>query len=199
MNNLADKTLMQIRDLLAAGEVKVQEAVKACLTRISSTESRIKALISLDSEQALKQAKQMDKSGPDPEKPLWGVPITIKDVICTRDFPTTCGSKMLENFKPGYDATLVRKLRQAGALILGKNNMDEFAMGSSTENSAFKITANPWNTDMVPGGSSGGSAASVASGQCFASIGTDTGGSIRQPASFCGITGVKPTYGRVPS
>lgn len=197
MNNLADKTLMQIRDLLAAGEVKVQEAVKACLTRISSTESRIKALISLDSEQALKQAKQMDKSGPDPEKPLWGVPITIKDVICTRDFPTTCGSKMLENFKPGYDATLVRKLRQAGALILGKNNMDEFAMGSSTENSAFKITANPWNTDMVPGGSSGGSAASVASGQCFASIGTDTGGSIRQPASFCGITGLKPTYGRV--
>ncbi|MCA1743545.1 MAG: Asp-tRNA(Asn)/Glu-tRNA(Gln) amidotransferase subunit GatA [Desulfovibrionales bacterium] len=197
MNNITDKSLREITELLAEKKVSVQETVQACFDQIEKTEPRISALISYDLDLCLDQAKKMDKIGPDPDKPLWGVPVTIKDVICTRDFPTTCGSKYLQNYKPCYDATLVEKLRNAGAIILGKNNMDEFAMGSSTENSAFKTTRNPWNLERVPGGSSGGSAAGVAAGQCFASIGTDTGGSVRQPASFCGITGLKPTYGRV--
>lgn len=197
MNNIIDKSLMEIAELLAEKTVSVQETVQACLNQIEKTEPQINALISYDPDLCLHQAKEMDRKGPVPDKPLWGVPVTIKDVICTRDFPTTCGSKYLQSYQPCYEATLVERLKNAGAIIIGKNNMDEFAMGSSTENSAFKTTRNPWNLERVPGGSSGGSAASVAAGQCFASIGTDTGGSIRQPASFCGITGLKPTYGRV--
>lgn len=190
-------TLTEIRDLLRARTVSVQEAVQSCLDRIRQTEPSISALLHVAEEQALTQAKTMDNTGPNPEQPLWGVPIIVKDVLCTMDMPTTCGSRILNGFTPIYDAHCVSLLRRAGAIVLGKANMDEFAMGSSTENSAYQVTKNPWDTTRVPGGSSGGSAASVSARQCFASIGTDTGGSIRQPAAFCGIVGLKPTYGRV--
>lgn len=197
MKDITKKSLLEISRSLQERRVRVSEVVEACFDRIDRTESIVNALLCTDREACLDLAGEMDQTGPDPDKPLWGVPITVKDVFCTKDFPTTCGSKILEDFKPCYDAALVAKLKNAGAVILGKNNMDEFAMGSSTENSAYKTSRNPWNLECVPGGSSGGSAVSVATGQCFASIGTDTGGSIRQPASFCGITGLKPTYGRV--
>ena len=194
---LAFKTLTRIRDILSRKEASVEEVVNACLQVIEKTEPELNALITTCAEEAIEQARQMDNQGPDPEKPLWGVPVVIKDVIATKGIRTTCASKILENFVPCYDATLVEKLKQAGCIILGKTNMDEFAMGSSTENSAFGPTKNPYDLTRVPGGSSGGSAASVAAAQAFASVGTDTGGSIRQPAGFCGIVGLKPTYGRV--
>jgi aspartyl-tRNA(Asn)/glutamyl-tRNA(Gln) amidotransferase subunit A len=197
MQDIVQKSLLDTSISLKKRRVSVLEVVEACFNRIDETEPEINALLSLDRESCLSLARKMDMAGPEADKALWGVPLTVKDVICTKDFPTTCGSKILENYRPCYEATLVKKLKDAGAIILGKNNMDEFAMGSSTENSAYKTTRNPWNLERVPGGSSGGSAAGVAANQCFASIGTDTGGSIRQPASFCGITGLKPTYGRV--
>lgn len=197
MSRLYEKSLTEISKLIAAGEVTVTEAVQSCLDRIDSTEPSINALLAENREEALTLAAEMDRKGPEANKPLWGVPIVIKDVIATKGIKTTCGSKILEDFTPFYDATAVAKLKEAGAVIIAKANMDEFAMGSTTENSAYKTTLNPWNTDRVPGGSSGGSGATVAAGQSFAALGTDTGGSIRLPASFCGIVGVKPTYGRV--
>lgn len=197
MSELYSKSLSEIRDLLAGGQVGVKETVESCLERVQATEPKIKALISVQKEESLELAQKMDEAGPDGGKPLWGVPVVVKDLLATNGVATTCASKILKDFVPFYDATCVTKLREAGAVIIGKANLDEFAMGSSTENSAFFPTANPWDTNKVPGGSSGGSGATVAASQCFGALGTDTGGSIRLPASFCGIVGLKPTYGRV--
>ncbi len=194
--SMYDLSLSDVQKALAKGEVKAEEVVTSCLERVQATE-QVKAFISLDAENALEQARALDKAGPDASKPLWGVPISIKDAICTKGLTTTAGSKILNNYMPFYDAHVIEKLRAAGAIIFGKTNLDEFAMGSSTENSAYHPTHNPWDVSRVPGGSSGGSAASVVAKQCFASLGSDTGGSIRQPASLCGCVGMKPTYGRV--
>ncbi|MCF6289510.1 MAG: Asp-tRNA(Asn)/Glu-tRNA(Gln) amidotransferase subunit GatA [Desulfobacterales bacterium] len=191
-------TIHGLQDLLARGEVSSLEATRAVLDRIEAVEPRVRAYITLERERALEQARAADKqlrtgSG----GPLCGVVLSVKDVLCTKGVRTTCGSRILENFVPPYDATVVEKLKKAGAIIVGKAAMDEFAMGSTSENCAFTVPRNPWNLDYICGGSSGGSAAAVAADECFASLGSDTGGSIRQPASHCGIVGLKPTYGRV--
>jgi aspartyl-tRNA(Asn)/glutamyl-tRNA(Gln) amidotransferase subunit A len=201
---LTDLTLSQITHALRSGQTSSRELTQAHLERIDSLEPRLHAFITLTPELALGQAEQADSRLADwrksPETPLpalLGVPLAVKDVLCLADVRCTCGSRILENFVPPYDATAVRRLRQAGAVFLGKTNTDEFAMGSSTENSAYGVTHNPWNLGRVPGGSSGGSAAAVAARLAPLALGTDTGGSVRQPASFCGVTGIKPTYGRV--
>ena len=191
-------SLLELRDRLWAGEISSVELTKYFLDRIEALDPKVKAYITVTPELAMQMAQKADellKKGE--RRPLLGVPIAIKDNICTDGVRTTCASKILENFVPPYDATVVEKLREAGAVFLGKTNLDEFAMGSSTENSAFFPTHNPWDLARVPGGSSGGSAAAVAAGLCAGALGSDTGGSIRQPASFCGCVGLKPTYGRV--
>jgi aspartyl-tRNA(Asn)/glutamyl-tRNA(Gln) amidotransferase subunit A len=194
---LHSTSLSGIRDKLRTGEIRPSEVVEASLARITATEHKIHACLTICEDEALCAAAALDASGPDPQKPLWGVPLSIKDVLCTKGIRTTAASRMLANFIPPYDAFVVQRLKNAGAIVLAKTNMDEFAMGSSTEFSAFGVTANPWNTECVPGGSSGGSAASVVAMQTFGALGSDTGGSIRQPAGLCGCVGIKPTYGRV--
>ena len=192
-------TAVQLADQIKARKISVMEAVEAALEQIREKEQVLHSYITVEEEYVRAQAKQVQKqieagvlTGS-----LAGVPMAVKDNICTKDLKTTCGSKILYNFVPPYDAEAVCRLKQAGAVILGKTNMDEFAMGSTTETSAFGVTRNPWNPEHVPGGSSGGSCAAVAAGECFAALGSDTGGSIRQPSSFCGVTGLKPTYGTV--
>ncbi len=188
----------ELRHLLVQKEIKVSEVVQAYLDRVETLNVKINAYVTVMGESALKEAGLYDEGRKDLNaSPLAGVPLAIKDVLCLRGTRTTCGSKMLENFVPPYDATVIEWMKSAGAVFLGKTNLDEFAMGSSNENSAFGPTRNPWNLSKVSGGSSGGSAAAVAAGLCSAALGTDTGGSIRQPASFCGVVGLKPTYGRV--
>jgi aspartyl-tRNA(Asn)/glutamyl-tRNA(Gln) amidotransferase subunit A len=195
---LHELTIDAAHKLLKKKEISSRELTRAVFDRIDAVESKIDAYITLCEEFALKQAAQADKAIANGEcSPLSGIPMGIKDLICTRNIPTACGSKILENFLPPYDATVIRKLKDAGAVIVGKLNMDEFAMGSSTENSGIKVTHNPWDASRIPGGSSGGSAAAVAADMCLGALGSDTGGSIRQPASHCGVTGLKPTYGRV--
>lgn len=197
MSELVTLSLKEVRDKLARKEVSVREVVDSCIERIETTDTEVNALTRSMPEEARARANALDAAGPDPAKPLWGVPIAVKDLICVAGVPNTCGSRILENFVPFYDAHLVSRLVDAGAIIVGKANLDEFAMGSSTETSYYGVTRNPWDTDRVPGGSSGGSAAAVSACQCYASVGTDTGGSIRLPASLCGCVGIKPTYGRV--
>ena len=192
-------TLCELQRKFTAGEVSAKEIARAYFLRIGQVEPKVKAYVTLQKEQALAQASAIDDSlkGWRKTQPMMAMPLAIKDNLCTEGVTTTCSSRMLQNFVPPYDATVIATLRAQGYLLLGKTNLDEFAMGSSTENSAFGPSRNPWNLHCVPGGSSGGSAAAVAADECVAALGSDTGGSIRQPAAFCGVVGLKPTYGRV--
>lgn len=197
--SILELTAVELGKKIKDKEITVVEATKAALEQIKAVESDVHGYVSYDEESALKRAEEVQKGIDDGTYtgPLAGVPMAIKDNICTKGYTTTCSSKILENFVPTYSAQAVENLIKEGVVFLGKTNMDEFAMGSTTETSAFAVTKNPWDTEHVPGGSSGGSCAAVAAGECFAALGSDTGGSIRQPSSYCGVTGIKPTYGTV--
>lgn len=199
MENLYSKKAWQIRDMLALGEVAASEVLASVLGRVDGVEGSIKSYLTLtadDAEAAVSRADLMLERGEVPGR-VAGIPMAVKDVLCTKGIRTTCASLILDKFIPVYDATVIRMLRREGLTMVGKANMDEFAMGSSTENSAYGPTLNPWDLERVPGGSSGGSAAAVAAGEAIWALGSDTGGSIRQPASFCGLVGLKPTYGLI--
>src|SRR5437868_8980633 len=191
-SDLPALTIAELQLLLRGKKISPREVMDALRARIESVEPKIDAYLSIDFEAALKEADQANV-----DLPLGGVPIAIKDIINVAGQPCTCGSKILGSYRSPYNATVIERLRAAGAIPLGKTNMDEFAMGSSTENSAFKVAHNPWDLSRVPGGSSGGSAAAVAADAAFGALGTDTGGSIRQPAALSGVVGLKPSYGRV--
>jgi len=196
---IAQLDAIQLRQMLRSGQISSLELIDALLEQYAAWEPRVGAFLNFRPDQARDQARELDRrraAGADPGL-LAGLPVSIKDILCTVDYPTTCGSRILRDYRSPFDATVVARIRRAGGIVFGKTNLDEFAMGSSTENSALAVTRNPWNVAHVPGGSSGGAAASVSAGICPLAIGTDTGGSIRQPAAFCGISGLKPTYGRV--
>src|SRR5579863_6058508 len=199
MTELYELTITEAADMLRQRRISSVELTRAHLDRIREVDPKVRAFTLITDDIALKQAEEADQrfSHGDTVSPLTGIPLAIKDVICTKGITTTCGSYMLKDFKPPFDATVMERLNTAGAVMLGKTNMDEFAMGSSTEHSAFFPTHNPWGLDRTPGGSSGGSAAAVAAGMAMGAIGSDTGGSIRQPGSLCNVVGLKPTYGRV--
>ena len=197
--SILDLTALELGKKIKAGEITSLQATEAVIKQIKAVEEQVHSYVTLDEEGAMKRAKEVQAKieAGTLTGSLAGVPAAIKDNMCTKDMRTTCSSKILENFVPTYTAEAVLNLEKAGAVILGKTNMDEFAMGSTTETSAYGVTRNPWNTEHVPGGSSGGSCAAVAANECFYALGSDTGGSIRQPSSFCGVTGIKPTYGTV--
>jgi aspartyl-tRNA(Asn)/glutamyl-tRNA(Gln) amidotransferase subunit A len=196
---MVEGTASEYLSLLARGDISSEDLTGQFLQAIRERDPKVRAYLQVDEAGALEQARDVDgrrKRG-NSLGPLAGVPIAVKDVLCTAGQRTSCGSKILQNFVPPYDAHVITRLKQADAVLLGRTNMDEFAMGSSTENSAYQITRNPWDLERIPGGSSGGSAAAVAAGEAVLALGTDTGGSVRQPASLCGVAGMKPTYGRV--